>query len=337
MNEPSHNFIIGIGRSGTTLLMNMLNNHEKIIAFPEIRFFNFFYHSWKNKKSIELHDLNAIHTYFLVHKSRIEHSPYRWKEELFIDQLKNIKTKAFSEKYSAFFNSFIFNGESKKAEFVFDKNPINTLFANEISAEFPKAKFIFMVRGPRANYLSRKQKVIFSENIYFNCYRWNFYNECALKFQEEHPDKTIIVKYENLVSDPENQLKTIADFCGFEYSANMLDFHKTVRNTRDIPSIAKQDKTGLLEDKLTRLSEPVNTKRLNAWQNELSEQEINIISCICHSTAAELGYTIPYTHSGTLIKKLIGWLKAKADFYKSKLLFKTPLAIKLWLVKRKSG
>lgn len=337
MNELSHNFIIGIGRSGTTLLMNMLNNHEEIMAFPEIRFFNFFYYSWKNKKDIKHYDLNAIQTYFLVHKSRINHSPYRWNKELFMNLLNINKPRSFSNIYSAFFNSFTFNGESKKTKFIFDKNPINTLFAEDISEEFPMAKFIFMVRDPRANYLSRKQKVIFSDNIYFNCYRWKFINECALKFQKKYPNKTLIIKYENLVTNPENQLKSIADFCGFDYSANMLDFHKTVRNTRDIPFIAKHDKTGLLENKLTRLSEPVNTKRLNTWQNELSDQEINIISGICHSTAAELGYTMPYTRSGTLIKKLIGWLKAKADFYKSKLLFKTPLAIKLWLVKRKSG
>lgn len=42
MSNPSLNFIVGIGRSGTTLLMSMLNAHPKLQATPEVNFFVFF-------------------------------------------------------------------------------------------------------------------------------------------------------------------------------------------------------------------------------------------------------------------------------------------------------
>lgn len=50
MSELKLNFIVGIGRSGTTLLMSMLNSHSKIQSTPEVNFFNFFIIHGRNLK-----------------------------------------------------------------------------------------------------------------------------------------------------------------------------------------------------------------------------------------------------------------------------------------------
>ena len=53
-------FIIGIGRSGTTLLSQLLNNHKEIQALPEANFLVFFLNQFQNKKQFTINDINLL-------------------------------------------------------------------------------------------------------------------------------------------------------------------------------------------------------------------------------------------------------------------------------------
>lgn len=334
MNKSINHFIIGIGRSGTTLLMNILNTHPAILAFPEINFFNFFYWSWRTKTSFTQADLKAIRLFLNYFTKRAKNAPYKWDEEQFLKAINSLTTVNFASVYEAFYNSFIFNGQVKKTEIIFDKNPVNTLYIPEIIKTFPKAKFILMVRDPRANYLSRKQKVLTSPEIYFNCYRWNLYNKTALNFKQQYPDKIILTRYENLVLNPEEEIKKIASFFDFQYTSEMLEFYQTVKQTRDIEAIVKSDEKGLLKDKFEKLSQPVNTSRLNSWKTELTEKEIEIISFICNTAANQSGYSLSNDKQSG--HKITGYIKSRIDLYRNKLIFYLPLWLKLKLIKDKS-
>lgn len=113
MSASNFNFIVGIGRSGTTLLMSMLNAHPSIQAAPEINFFNFFYSQWKNKQTFSEEDYKLIER-FLNSFSSVNFSGFN----INFEQFKKIESKSFKELYENFYASF-FMLEKKRISPVF--------------------------------------------------------------------------------------------------------------------------------------------------------------------------------------------------------------------------
>src|SRR6187402_3486265 len=128
MNESGFNFIVGIGRSGTTLLMSMLNAHPAIQATPEVNFFVFFYNSWKNKKSFSEKDFETVEAYVGLFKRRKHASGFDWSMDLFKDNIRKSEKINFPIIYQCFYRAFIYAETVKNITHNFDKNPINTLF-----------------------------------------------------------------------------------------------------------------------------------------------------------------------------------------------------------------
>ena len=99
-----------------------------------------------------------------------------------------------------------------KSHIICIKNPLYSLFIKDLKNLFPSAKFIHLVRDPRDTVLSY-QKVPFDSNTTSTlAYRWNYYNQSILKQFKKHSIKPIILKYEELVTDPEKTLREFANF-----------------------------------------------------------------------------------------------------------------------------
>ncbi|MBK6986694.1 MAG: sulfotransferase [Bacteroidetes bacterium] len=157
MHESGFNFIVGIGRSGTTLLMS-INSHPSIQATPEVNFFNFFYHSWKDKTNFSESDFLAIEVYVKSFDKKKKVTGFSWDMNLFKDKILKARKIDFQIIYSIFYSCFSYSNSHKIISHNFDKNPINTLMLQEIIDTLPNAKFICLVRDPGVNYLSRKEK-----------------------------------------------------------------------------------------------------------------------------------------------------------------------------------
>lgn len=330
-HQNKFHFIVGIGRSGTTLLMSMLNAHPAIQATPEINFFNFFSAKWASKKQFSEADKNLVMQFVLRYKNH-NFSGFGFD----LEQFGKTESRNFKELYQHFYSSFTYGGEKKHSRFFFDKNPINSLYLKRIIHLFPDSKFVFLLRDPRAGYLSRKQKTNFrSTDIYFNAYRWLLYNREVLKFSTLYPDKFFILRYEDLVSDPEREMRRMAVFFQFDYDERMLRFYENV--TKNSFGKAASEKQERAFTKYSDLSKPVNTNRVNAWESELSSQEIFIIDAITSPVASAFGYHKYAAASGAFssFKALKGRVKAKAGVLKDRLQSNLPLRLKLSRPRRK--
>ncbi len=331
MRESGFNFIVGIGRSGTTLLMSILNAHPTIQATPEVNFFVFFHNSWKNKTTFNESDFKRVELYVNLFKRRKHASGFDWSMDVFKDLIGKSPKISFAIIYQCFYKSFIYGSAPKLITHNFDKNPINTLFLKDIIAHFPDAKFVFLVRDPRANYLSRKEKVNFRKpNIYADSHRWAFYNENTLALIEKYKDKFYVLKYEDLVSNAKFQLQELSNFFGFSNEQNMLDFHlkvkenslhKVINDSENVHDKAKE--------KYEKLSRPINTDRLEVWKEKLSAEEIEINSSICR-VANYFGYHIEDKKPKyNLLKYYRGVYLAKREIALNKIIYRTPICFKL--------
>lgn len=173
-------FIVGCGRSGTTLLLSVLGAHPRIFAIPfETRLYHFFCPSGKKKK----------------------------------DRIKRKKTMLgylFKEKIPA--------GKKRFCE----KTPRNVHFISDIFLDYgEKARVIHIIRDGRDVVSSKHPKY---KGAYVSVDRWVKDVKAGLKYKDHRQVHT--VKYEDIISKPQETLSNIMRFLNEYFSEELLEFSK---------------------------------------------------------------------------------------------------------------
>jgi hypothetical protein len=288
-------FIIGIGRSGTTLLSQLLNNHKEIQALPEANFLVFFLNQFQNKKQFTLNDINLLFEQIDVYSR--SHPWVGWNFDLektknkIYDTFKANTQVSYREICFQIYNQFIPNCSDDKSSssILLDKNPSYTLYSDKLKHFLPNSKFILLIRDYRSNVLSRKQSVYFkSPNVAFNAMRWKLFNQKAFKFLNSHPDDFITLRYEDLVEDNQKAQLKIFDFFKIEHKIypDLKTFNKVTAEEFKISDKFKER----FYKKYGDLKKEVFTNRTEAWKEQLSKKEISICEAICGEYGEKFGY-----------------------------------------------
>jgi hypothetical protein len=201
-----------------------------------------------------------------------------------------------------------------------------------------RAKFILAVRDYRANLLSRKQSVNYRpSSTVMNAIRWNLFNKRLLRLLKEHPDKCLLLKYEDFVSHPSDKAKELCKFLRIEFSEDLLNFYQREKENlkaEDYVSVSETSERAV--KKYTDLAKPINIKRVEAWRDELPERDIKICEIINGKVGERFGYMNIKNHSFVWFKKGFIYLthpmqvlKAYYDVYKDDILYYAPLEFKL--------
>ncbi len=108
---------------------------------------------------------------------------------------------------------------------------------------FPQAKLIFLIRNPfdLAASLKRRQ---FPGKIFQMVYGWNRGVDLALQYQQRYPQSFLLVKYEEMVQDPEGKVAQIFAFAGLEFTPEVMQ----------IPHINRSDNPHRVVEKTQGLS-----------------------------------------------------------------------------------
>lgn len=281
-------FIIGMGRSGTTLLTNLLGQHEELAAMPENNFILF------GKDLINNTGKKLIDNFHLLHRLKHNHSLSIWEPNLTF--LKNIdKEKAtYQNLCKMTYLEACTEEKQKTVQIIVDKNPIYSLYINEIKEIFPKAKFIVISRDPRDNFISRKKhtKGIVSNWNTSLANAWSLYYKSILKHTKEAPDDFHFLRYEDLAAEPVHEMNKIQRFL----KVNNLQELKKPAIEGLLNSLEQSNLKPLAKEKISnmhsRLNENVNTKKVGIWTNELTYSELWHINFFCSSIATRLGYQI---------------------------------------------
>ncbi|MBK6985222.1 MAG: sulfotransferase [Bacteroidetes bacterium] len=335
-------FIIGIGRSGTTILTKLLNTYKDIHCMPEANFLVFFLKKFSDKNIFTKKDIEQIFEEIKLYS--YSHPWVGWNfdpEEAKSNVLKALQLNSelkFPELIKLIYKQFNVDGTDKtSANIIIDKNPSFTIFVNQIHKTFPESKFIWIVRDYRANILSRKQSVFLkSPNIAYNAVRWKIYNQIAYNFYKKNKDKVILVRYEDIVKD-DAIIEKIASFLS-------VDTRK--KENENIQSInleafnIEEKYQERFKKKYSDLNKKLNSDRINSWQEQLSESEIRICDALCYKVAETVGYNPLFKSSifsiiKTYITQILPVSSGYFDIFKDKILFYFPLQFKLNRLKKR--
>ncbi|MCP4024356.1 MAG: tetratricopeptide repeat protein [Desulfobacteraceae bacterium] len=198
-------FIIGMPRSGTSLVEQILSSHPFIFGAGE------------------LDDLSLIAKkieWMKPTKGSYEYKPCK----------SNTQFKSAGTEYIKRIRRF-----SKKAQFITDKMPNNFFHVGLIKVILPKAKVIHCVRNPMDTCLSI-YKNYFSNQGHKYAYDleelgsyYNYYLDIMDHWRRMMPGFIHEINYEELISDQEKHTRKLLEYCNLPWDESCLAYYKTDR------------------------------------------------------------------------------------------------------------
>lgn len=292
--ESKIHYIIGLGRSGSTLLSSILNNHNDIKSIPEIPFIIFFlYH--KDKLQTKNSKFNRLLIEYLKLCQKLR--PINLIN-LNTDKIKATADMDYYTLCKHVFAKFEVNNIKGGTPIFLDKNPPNTLHYKRLTSLSPESKFIILVRDYRSFILSKKSKPYAnSANVIVNAIRWKYFHIRIKKYYKN--TNCLLVRYEDFVSDINSELTRICSFLEIDFDKNILEYSKI-----DFSQLlTKSEATdSFIKNHFPGLNENVNSNRIKAWETELTLKEIEITESICgkigekyyYKKTVETNNLIPY-------------------------------------------
>jgi hypothetical protein len=269
-------FLVGMPRSGTKLLRDLLNRHSAIAIFPnESHFIPALYQQGSKYGDLldpaafaALHADLADTTFFTRLAGRgIQIDPDDWYRRLRGGEVRDALAALF-ECYAAMASSRI----------VGDKTPEYLTQVPLLTELFPGAKFVHIVRDPRDYVISMRKA--WGKSLLRAAYRWKAWiRKFGVDVRALSVDY-VEVRYEDLLSAPRPTLQKICDFLGVEFEAAMLTLDKPSENLGDA-----QGAVTIVADNFGK------------WKQKLSATEIRQIEMIAGGLMAQLGYTVEH-HAG---------------------------------------
>jgi hypothetical protein len=179
----------------------------------------------------------------------------------------------------------------KKATLYVNKNPLHSLYLNELQELNPESKFIWMMRDYRANVFSRIQSVhLKSSNVYFNAVRWVYFYKKINHFQDKNPNKVMILRYEDLVESPEKHSEKVLAFLDADIHQNLPSLLLPYQKKYKTEVASNYQGIERMEKRFGDLAQPIHTDTIDKWKNGLSKHQIRIAEVICGKLGSKQGY-----------------------------------------------
>ena len=198
-------FIIGLPRTGTTLVERMLGSHPDTHSMGEL-----------NNFSQQL--------MILAHKAKKDEQMSR--NDL-VSLTSTLDFKKLGESYIE--STRPFTGHT--THFI-DKLPLNFLYAGLINLALPNAKIIHLTRHPIDTCYAIYKKLFkdaypFSYNLEDLGKYYVAYSELMTHWQKMLPGKIYSLAYEDLVQETEIETRKLLDFCNLSWNDACLNFHQS--------------------------------------------------------------------------------------------------------------
>ncbi len=252
-------FVVGVARSGTTLLSAMLSAHSRLDCGPESRFFARYRHLDARSRERILDPATwprpAVD---FIGSLRNQGHPI---PELFGLTLPEIGTYLAGRQPSttAMLESLtvLHAQRAGKARWI-EKTPRHLLMTDTLREGWPEAPIVRIVRDPRDVALSLAGMPFAKDSVVGNLVRIDDDDRLAHERMERDP-RAMTLRYEDLVTEPERELRRVCEFIGEDYEPTMLDSRGAAA------SVAAEH-----EWWKASVSGPLNTSSIGRWREEMS-------------------------------------------------------------------
>ena len=299
-------------RSGTTLMARMINSHPNIClaSDPYAPIFKCYRNEIASNISNIKFELNdPLHDYFNDENQMKVFNEIQKKTfdiPLFVHNIKEIRNlismhaKPYSPLIIPFLNKLngvtykeLIDSGIKIIQKAYGKGNddwigIKEVWTNEFSPHFLKSfkssKVILINRDPRAVVASNFSTKTRRYPFLFLCRHWRKLSDLSFKYKRLYPNNVLVLKFEDVVSNPVNISKKICAFLEIPY-------YESISNIKEFKDGSNNNWT---QNSSYNISErKFNQKSLEKWKEILNPNQIKYIETLCIKNMDSLGYE-PY-------------------------------------------
>jgi hypothetical protein len=228
-------FIIGAMGSGTTLLRLMLDSHPNIAIPYETGF------------------MRAYNAHQFI--------PFKWSGRNWAKRLgwsREELDRELAQFYEKLFMRYVeANGKQRWGE----KTPLHTWHVDAMARLYPDAQFVGVVRHPGGEVGSCVNR--FGHSLGRATYHYLRYTKEVARQAAHHEDRFVVLRYEDLVLQPERCLRELLEWLGEPWSDKVLQHH-IVQTERGVKQRAEGG---------SRIDEPIDTSRIDKWTRTLDDSQ----------------------------------------------------------------
>lgn len=303
-------FISGLRKSGTSLVKNLLDNHPELFVFPpnELELFHHSDHpavvankkqsaSYKSDPKELLLKLADVRWIQQINSNTLPNDYATTVDiENFNEKISKSTPKSYSDVYKVLFESMAdstpsFESDEAEVRFV-SKTVLETEHFPFLKEWFPDCKFVYVLRNPYAHFVAARtsmRKLDKSEDQEINRIRYPYpfigseLRRMQLsyyfmkKYSRIYSDNFQIVVFDDLLQNPERELRRLARFLDIEYTNSMTE-----------PTICGE-LWGGNSYKHANFS-GIDQRPLHHWEGDISDLEIKIINDLFGNVINEYGF-----------------------------------------------
>ena len=225
-------FILGMPRSGTTMVEQIIANHKNVYGAGELR------------------DLTQI-----IKENFLVNDKIKFPEKF------NIKDHNFFSNMGTKYLENLDRYDTNK-NYITDKAPLNFKWIGLIKLILPKSKIIHCTRDPKDICLSLfknffEGELNFSYSLEEAGKYYKLYQNLMEFWKQLLPDFIYDISYEKLVENQEPESRKLLDFCNLDWDKNCLTFYK--------------NKRGIVTASFAQARKPIYKNSVKSWQKYKSE------------------------------------------------------------------
>ena len=282
MDEITPIIVVGVGRSGTTLVLSMLDAHPAIESIPE----NFFV-----IRHVAAHPVATR----MEFKASLDACPKLPRTGItskdLLDEFESDTINA-ADLYRRF---LAISADRAGCRIVVDKAPKYIEWLSLFARMVPNAIIVHVLRDPRDVVLSRRKAE-------WSAGRHDLLHVLAYRAQVKigrkdgrslFGDRYVEVVYERLIADPREELTPILEKLGLSFDDQMLTFHRSAKR------LVAEDEAGWKQN----VTRPLMKDNVNKWMAAMTPREIEAIEAACWPVFAEGLYNRRKRDSGLTLRE----------------------------------
>jgi hypothetical protein len=229
-------FILGLPRSGTTLIEQILASHSQVFGGGELSCTQADFKSLPEIMSSVEVEKSARGEPAMAYLSRLDSEAIHTVAQRHLDRLRALHPTAGR---------------------ITDKKPENYMLLGLLAVLFPKAKFIHCRRDVRdvavSCWLTNFRRTRWANDPEHIASRFREYGRLMEHWRVTLPVPLLHIDYEETVADLEGVARKLVSWCGLEWEPACLEYHRTQRPIHTAS--------------LTQVRQPIYTGSVGRWKN----------------------------------------------------------------------
>jgi hypothetical protein len=306
MSESPFPYIVGMNRSGTTLLRAMLASHPDLTIPEEAQFRVDMSSDYRRYERADGLDQEA----FLTDLCR--HPTFGWWG-LGCDEIRALLREESPESFADAMRVLFRHCARMEAKTRYgDKTPAAVGALPRLAQLFPEARFIHLIRDGRDVALSHVATETGIKRVAEVAVIWKDLVERGhIDGGSLGPQRYRELRYEQLVEDPEGVLRYLCEFIELDFDSQMLRYFE-----RPLEVLGRTQVADLPIHKTLYLPP---TKGLRDWHAQMSRRDVEVFEAIAGDLLEELGYERAVLSVTTTMRSRAGfartylWAKRQAS------------------------